>query len=87
MDIFVPSGALEHLSHLDVQSVFHQFACSGIPQRWKLKSAKSELNVGCVSYPPVVCWEAVARNLEHLGHFLSVDCKATVNTCYCCKAL
>jgi len=29
---------------------------------------------------PVVCWEAVARNLEHLGHFPLVHCKVTVNT-------
>ena len=40
-----------------------------------------------VKVSPVVCWEAVARNWEHLGHFPSVDCKAAVNTYYCCKAL
>ena len=43
VDIFVPSDALELFSHLDVQSVFPQFACSDIPQRWKSQRAGSEL--------------------------------------------
>lgn len=51
VDIFVPSGALVLLSHLDVQSVFPQFACSDIPQRWKLQSARCELYGGWVRYP------------------------------------
>jgi hypothetical protein len=34
---------------------------------------------------PVVCGEAVARNLEHLRHILLIDCKAAVNTYYCCN--
>ena len=64
MDTFVPSGALELLSHLNVQSVFLPFACSDIPQRWKLQSARSELNGGWVRHPQVVCWEAIGRILD-----------------------
>jgi hypothetical protein len=44
--VFLPSGTLQLLSHLEVQSVFLQCAYSEIPQRWKSQSAKSELNGG-----------------------------------------
>ena len=51
VDTFVPSDALELLSHLDVQSVFPQSACSDITQRWKSQLARSELYGGWVRYP------------------------------------
>jgi hypothetical protein len=41
VDTFVPSGALKLWSDLDVQSVFPQFACSDIPQRWKSQELKA----------------------------------------------
>jgi hypothetical protein len=77
MDTFV----LELLSHLDVQSVFLPFACSDIPQRWKSQSARSELNVGWVSYPQWCVGKQLLEIWSTWNIFLRlVDCKAAVNT-------
>ena len=73
MDTFVPSGALELLCRLDVQSVFPQFACSDIPQRWKLQSARSELYGGWLRYPQ---WY-VGKQLLEIGSTWDIFLQST----------